>query len=159
MFEWRVWILFPAFLLNRFFVVEDHILHATQGLVTRAFTDELWNMALSKIIAVLRTHSVGLHTLPLPHTHMEPIGRVGCKMIIWRRRTRKTEPSQSLFFPEKPPFSGSTCTHATLAVSLQGPCGHKHTNDDTPMKRGQNTHTHWAKEEVFGPLMRDRLQQ
>uniref|UniRef100_A0A8C1K4X7 Exocyst complex component n=1 Tax=Cyprinus carpio TaxID=7962 RepID=A0A8C1K4X7_CYPCA len=43
-----------------FFVVEDHILHATQGLVTRAFTDELWNMALSKIIAVLRTHSVNL---------------------------------------------------------------------------------------------------
>ncbi|XP_073692691.1 uncharacterized protein [Garra rufa] len=42
---------------HRFFVVEDHILHATQGLVTRAFTDELWNMALSKIIAVLRTHS------------------------------------------------------------------------------------------------------
>ncbi|XP_033975700.1 exocyst complex component 6 isoform X4 [Trematomus bernacchii] len=40
-----------------FFVVEDHILHATQGLVTRAFTDEVWNMALSKIIAVLRTHS------------------------------------------------------------------------------------------------------
>ncbi|XP_008312376.2 exocyst complex component 6 isoform X3 [Cynoglossus semilaevis] len=40
-----------------FFVVEDHILHATYGLVTRAFTDELWNMALSKIIAVLRTHS------------------------------------------------------------------------------------------------------
>ncbi|XP_053721307.1 exocyst complex component 6 isoform X3 [Synchiropus splendidus] len=40
-----------------FFVVEDHILHATKGLVTRAFTDELWNMALSKIIAVLRTHS------------------------------------------------------------------------------------------------------
>lgn len=39
-------------------MVEDHILHATQGLVTRAFTDELWNMALSKIIAVLRTHSV-----------------------------------------------------------------------------------------------------
>jgi len=45
-----------------FFVVEDHILHATQGLVTRAFTDELWNMALSKIIAVLRTHSVRGHT-------------------------------------------------------------------------------------------------
>uniref|UniRef100_A0A3Q2Y984 Exocyst complex component n=1 Tax=Hippocampus comes TaxID=109280 RepID=A0A3Q2Y984_HIPCM len=40
-----------------FFVVEDHILHATQGLVTKAFTDELWNMALAKIIAVLRTHS------------------------------------------------------------------------------------------------------
>ncbi|XP_028651193.1 exocyst complex component 6 isoform X1 [Erpetoichthys calabaricus] len=40
-----------------FFVVEDHILHATQGLVTRAYTDELWSMALSKIIAVLRTHS------------------------------------------------------------------------------------------------------
>ncbi|XP_072311771.1 exocyst complex component 6 isoform X5 [Eucyclogobius newberryi] len=40
-----------------FFVVEDHILNATQGLVTKAFTDELWTMALAKIIAVLRTHS------------------------------------------------------------------------------------------------------
>ncbi|XP_051656512.1 exocyst complex component 6 isoform X2 [Manacus candei] len=40
-----------------FFVVEDHILHVTQGLVTRTYTDELWNMALSKIVAVLRTHS------------------------------------------------------------------------------------------------------
>uniref|UniRef100_A0A6J0SQE9 Exocyst complex component n=2 Tax=Pogona vitticeps TaxID=103695 RepID=A0A6J0SQE9_9SAUR len=40
-----------------FFVVEDHILHVTQGLITRAYTDELWNMAISKIIAVLRTHS------------------------------------------------------------------------------------------------------
>lgn len=42
----------------RFFVVEDHILHVTQGLVTRVYTEELWNMALSKIIAVLRAHSV-----------------------------------------------------------------------------------------------------
>ncbi|XP_069095916.1 exocyst complex component 6 isoform X2 [Pleurodeles waltl] len=40
-----------------FFVVEDHILHVTQGLVTKAYTDELWNMALSKLVAVLRTHS------------------------------------------------------------------------------------------------------
>lgn len=54
----------------RFFVVEDHILHATQGLVTRAFTDELWNMALSKIIAVLRTHSVGSLTHTHAHTRM-----------------------------------------------------------------------------------------
>ena len=57
---------FVLFFCIRFFVVEDHILHATQGLVTRAFTDELWNMALSKIIAVLRTHSVRvsqIHTL------------------------------------------------------------------------------------------------
>lgn len=47
-----------AIAVFRFFVVEDHILHVTQGLVTRAYTDELWNMALSKIIAVLRAHSV-----------------------------------------------------------------------------------------------------
>ncbi|KAG8435201.1 hypothetical protein GDO86_013225 [Hymenochirus boettgeri] len=40
-----------------FFVVEDHILHVTQGLVTGTYTTELWNMAQSKIIAVLRTHS------------------------------------------------------------------------------------------------------
>ncbi|XP_053306059.1 exocyst complex component 6 isoform X2 [Spea bombifrons] len=40
-----------------FFVVEDHILHVTEGLVTAAYTAELWNMAQSKIIAVLRTYS------------------------------------------------------------------------------------------------------
>uniref|UniRef100_A0A8C3V8K2 Exocyst complex component n=1 Tax=Catharus ustulatus TaxID=91951 RepID=A0A8C3V8K2_CATUS len=40
-----------------FFVVEDHILHTTQGLVSRAYLDELWEMALSKTIAALRTHS------------------------------------------------------------------------------------------------------
>ncbi|XP_014344915.1 exocyst complex component 6B isoform X1 [Latimeria chalumnae] len=40
-----------------FFVVEDHILHTTQGLVNRAYIDELWEMALSKTMAALRTHS------------------------------------------------------------------------------------------------------
>ncbi|XP_068114279.1 exocyst complex component 6 isoform X3 [Hyperolius riggenbachi] len=40
-----------------FFVVEDHILHGTQGLVTGTYTSELWTMAQSKIIAALRTHS------------------------------------------------------------------------------------------------------
>ena len=39
-------------------MVEDHILHTTQGLVNRAYIDELWEMALSKTIAALRTHSV-----------------------------------------------------------------------------------------------------
>lgn len=64
-------------MLCRFFVVEDHILHATQGLVTRAFTDELWNMALSKIIAVLRTHSVSpAHTHTLVPSESEHCG--GC---------------------------------------------------------------------------------
>ncbi|XP_043919906.1 exocyst complex component 6B isoform X2 [Protopterus annectens] len=40
-----------------FFVVEDHILHTTRGLVNRAYIDELWELALSKTIAALRTHS------------------------------------------------------------------------------------------------------
>ncbi|KAL2079717.1 hypothetical protein ACEWY4_025461 [Coilia grayii] len=40
-----------------FFVVEDHVLHTTQGLVNRAYVEELWEMALSKTIAALRTHS------------------------------------------------------------------------------------------------------
>uniref|UniRef100_A0A8C7DG55 Exocyst complex component 6B n=1 Tax=Oncorhynchus kisutch TaxID=8019 RepID=A0A8C7DG55_ONCKI len=39
------------------FVVEDHILHTTQGLVNRAYVEELWELALSKTIAALRTHS------------------------------------------------------------------------------------------------------
>ncbi|XP_015272271.1 PREDICTED: exocyst complex component 6B-like, partial [Gekko japonicus] len=40
-----------------FFVVEDHVLHTTPGLVDRAYLEELWDMALSKTIAALRTHS------------------------------------------------------------------------------------------------------
>uniref|UniRef100_A0A8C2HIT0 Exocyst complex component 6B n=1 Tax=Cyprinus carpio TaxID=7962 RepID=A0A8C2HIT0_CYPCA len=37
--------------------LEDHILHTTQGLVNRAYVEELWELALSKTIAALRTHS------------------------------------------------------------------------------------------------------
>ncbi|XP_053258225.1 exocyst complex component 6B isoform X3 [Podarcis raffonei] len=40
-----------------FFVIEDHVLHTSQGLVDRVYIDELWEMALSKTIAALRTHS------------------------------------------------------------------------------------------------------
>ncbi|XP_061566422.1 exocyst complex component 6B isoform X3 [Cololabis saira] len=40
-----------------FFVVEDHVLHTTQGLVNRAYVEELWELALSKIVAALRTHT------------------------------------------------------------------------------------------------------
>ncbi|XP_012677668.2 exocyst complex component 6B isoform X2 [Clupea harengus] len=40
-----------------FFVVEDQVLHTTQGLVNRAYLEELWDLALSKTIAALRTHS------------------------------------------------------------------------------------------------------
>lgn len=49
---------YSFFFYLSFFVVEDHILHTTQGLVNRAYIDELWEMALSKTIAALRTHSV-----------------------------------------------------------------------------------------------------
>lgn len=41
-----------------FFVVEDHILNTGNGLATRAYLDELWQMALSTIVNALRTHSV-----------------------------------------------------------------------------------------------------
>ncbi|KAK3587474.1 hypothetical protein CHS0354_003611 [Potamilus streckersoni] len=40
-----------------FFVVEDHILSTTQGLVNRVYMDELWETSSSKIVAVLRTNS------------------------------------------------------------------------------------------------------
>ncbi|XP_005089455.2 exocyst complex component 6B isoform X6 [Aplysia californica] len=40
-----------------FFVVEDHILHTTQGLVTRSHMDELWEKAVEKISATLRSTS------------------------------------------------------------------------------------------------------
>ena len=44
--------------LSSYFVVEDHILSTTTGLVNQTYLDELWDMALSKIVAVLRTHIV-----------------------------------------------------------------------------------------------------
>ncbi|GLH07429.1 Exocyst complex component 6 [Gryllus bimaculatus] len=40
-----------------FFVVEDHVLNTGNGLVNRTYLDEVWNMALSKIVNALRTHS------------------------------------------------------------------------------------------------------
>ena len=49
----------------RFFVVEDHILNTTQGLVERAYIDDLWDMALGRVVAVLRTHIVSLKTVAL----------------------------------------------------------------------------------------------
>lgn len=41
-----------------FFVVEDHILNTTLGLVNRAYIDELWEMSVSKLAASLRTNTV-----------------------------------------------------------------------------------------------------
>ncbi|KAL8624105.1 hypothetical protein ACOMHN_036108 [Nucella lapillus] len=38
-----------------FFVVEDHILHTTQGLVTRSYMDELWEKAIEKMSSTLRS--------------------------------------------------------------------------------------------------------
>lgn len=71
-------------------MVEDHILHVTQGLVTRAYTDELWNMALSKIIAVLRAHSVSqiiyvtkILIQLLQETLSCVISKENCASIIW----------------------------------------------------------------------------
>nr|XP_015911635.1 exocyst complex component 6B isoform X2 [Parasteatoda tepidariorum] len=40
-----------------FFIVEDHVLNTGNGLVNRAYLDEVWSNALSKIVASLRTPS------------------------------------------------------------------------------------------------------
>ncbi|XP_063963587.1 exocyst complex component 6B-like isoform X12 [Lytechinus pictus] len=40
-----------------FFVLEDHVLSTTEGLVTREYLDDLWNTALSKIGSTLRNNS------------------------------------------------------------------------------------------------------
>ncbi|XP_070210357.1 exocyst complex component 6B-like [Littorina saxatilis] len=47
-----------------FFVVEDHILHTTQGLVTRSYMDELWETAVEKMSATLRSAAARLVTRP-----------------------------------------------------------------------------------------------
>lgn len=40
-----------------FFILEDRVLNTASGLITRAFLDEMWTMALSKIVTALQTHS------------------------------------------------------------------------------------------------------
>nr|XP_026691498.1 exocyst complex component 6 isoform X3 [Ciona intestinalis] len=40
-----------------FFVVEDHVLHTATNLISRQVMDDLWEMALSKLVAVLQTDS------------------------------------------------------------------------------------------------------
>lgn len=40
-----------------FFILEDHVLNTSRGLITRAFLDDMWSMALSKIVTALQTHS------------------------------------------------------------------------------------------------------
>ncbi|KAL2731389.1 exocyst complex component 6 isoform X1 [Vespula squamosa] len=40
-----------------FFVVEDHILNTSNGLATHSYLEELWTMALPKIVNSVRTHS------------------------------------------------------------------------------------------------------
>lgn len=46
-----------------FFILEDHVLNTGNGLITRAFLDEMWTMALSKIVSALQTNCVSLHLL------------------------------------------------------------------------------------------------
>ncbi|XP_044735709.1 exocyst complex component 6 isoform X2 [Chrysoperla carnea] len=40
-----------------FFIVEDHIFNTGNGLVSKTFLDDMWTMALSKIVNALRTHT------------------------------------------------------------------------------------------------------
>uniref|UniRef100_A0A673JDF1 Exocyst complex component n=1 Tax=Sinocyclocheilus rhinocerous TaxID=307959 RepID=A0A673JDF1_9TELE len=88
-----------------FFVVEDHILHTTQGLVNRAYVEELWELALSKTIAALRTHSVCLQILdqdnysPIPVASPEEYQRIAGQFPFQDPELDKMP------FPKKLPFS------------------------------------------------------
>jgi hypothetical protein len=42
-----------------FFVIENHLLYTTNGLVTQAILDEMWSSSVPKIANALRTHTVG----------------------------------------------------------------------------------------------------
>uniref|UniRef100_A0A671NP23 Exocyst complex component n=1 Tax=Sinocyclocheilus anshuiensis TaxID=1608454 RepID=A0A671NP23_9TELE len=90
-----------------FFVVEDHILHTTQGLVNRAYVEELWELALSKTIAALRTHSVCLTNIffffdnysPIPVASPEEYQRIEGQFPFQDPELDKMP------FPKKLPFS------------------------------------------------------
>ncbi|XP_018576689.1 exocyst complex component 6 [Anoplophora glabripennis] len=40
-----------------FFILEDHVLNTGRGLITKAFLEDMWSMALTKIVTALQTHS------------------------------------------------------------------------------------------------------
>uniref|UniRef100_A0A7N6A8X9 Exocyst complex component n=1 Tax=Anabas testudineus TaxID=64144 RepID=A0A7N6A8X9_ANATE len=87
-----------------FFVVEDHVLHTTQGLVNRAYVEELWELALSKIVAALRTHSVRFNT------HLDNFSPIPVSTEQQYRHYTSQFPLQDpelekLPFPKKFPFS------------------------------------------------------
>lgn len=41
-----------------FFILEDHVLNTGGTLITKAFLEDMWSMALTKIVTALQTHSV-----------------------------------------------------------------------------------------------------
>ena len=61
--QFILYAMFYMFFYCSFFVVEDHVLNTGNGLVTRAYLDEVWENALSKIVASLRTPSVSFYTI------------------------------------------------------------------------------------------------
>ncbi|XP_062501842.1 exocyst complex component 6-like [Corticium candelabrum] len=62
-----------------FFVVEDQVLHTTDGLITRETMDDLWDMAVSKVAAVLRAHEAySQEALLLRHVK---------ELIVWFNQT------------------------------------------------------------------------
>ena len=66
-------------LYYRFFVVEDHILSTTLGLVNRAYMDELWDMSVAKLKSSLRTSCVSIRSSLWIHVH----GINMCVILLW----------------------------------------------------------------------------
>lgn len=58
----------PIFVPFWDFILEDHVLNTGNGLITRAILDDMWTMALSKIVSALQTHSVGFVLIILHKT-------------------------------------------------------------------------------------------
>lgn len=73
--------------------MEDHILNTGNGLATRSYLDELWSMALLKIVNALRTHSVS-------------IGKITSKQCC-------NNITKQVF------FSQAYCTDATLILKIK----------------------------------------
>lgn len=60
-------------------MVEDHVLNTGNGLVNRVYLDEVWDNALSKIVASLRTPSVRYFVLIIFMPHKLIICELGIK--------------------------------------------------------------------------------
>uniref|UniRef100_A0A914RIS2 Exocyst complex component 6 n=1 Tax=Parascaris equorum TaxID=6256 RepID=A0A914RIS2_PAREQ len=72
-----------------FFVVEDHIMQTEPSLVTAAYKDQLWEMALQQVTTAMNTHFITLFAAMLREEHGQGTFQGGCLDVEMMLRMKK----------------------------------------------------------------------